>query len=95
LAERLGPRQKVELLEDEADRLVAKVGKIVRGSEAISAMLRPSMKREPADGTSRQPMRFIIVDLPEPDGPMMATKSPSSISSDTPSSARTSWSPMR
>ena len=30
-------------------------------------------------GVSRQPMRFISVDLPEPDGPMMATYSPRSI----------------
>src|SRR6266571_7558474 len=29
----------------------------------------------PCDGVSRQPIRFISVDLPEPDGPMMATYS--------------------
>jgi hypothetical protein len=33
-------------------------------------------------------MRFIIVDLPEPDGPMMATYSPRWISSDT---SRSAW----
>ena len=29
----------------------------------------------PLDGESRQPIRFISVDLPDPDGPMMATYS--------------------
>ena len=37
---------------------------------------------------------FINVDLPEPEGPMMATNSPASIENDTPSSARTSASPV-
>jgi hypothetical protein len=36
---------------------------------------------------------FMNVDLPEPLGPMTATKSPSTMSSETPSSARTSVSP--
>ena len=35
-------------------------------------------------GRSRQPMMFIRVDLPDPDGPMMATISPASICSETP-----------
>ena len=35
------------------------------------------------------------VDLPEPDGPITATNSPSSMSTLTPSSACTSLSPMR
>ena len=30
----------------------------------------------PAEGVSRQPSRFMSVDLPEPDGPISATKSP-------------------
>ena len=33
----------------------------------------PSMRNWPSLGTSRQPMMFIIVDLPEPDAPMIAT----------------------
>ncbi len=49
----------------------------------------------PSDGTSSAPMRFIMVDLPDPEGPMMATKSPASISSETLSSALTVWSPIR
>src|SRR5919112_2862764 len=40
-------------------------------------------------GRSRQPTRFMNVDLPEPDGPMTATKSPSSISRETRSRATT------
>ena len=37
---------------------------------------------------------FISVDLPEPDGPMMATSSPASIAKLTPASARTTMSPI-
>ncbi len=37
---------------------------------------------------------FISVDLPEPDEPMMATNSPSSTLSETPSSARSATSPV-
>ena len=44
-------------------------------------------------GTSRQPMMFIVVDLPEPDGPMMATNSWASIFRSTPFKARISASP--
>ncbi len=39
-------------------------------------------------------MMFIIVDLPEPDAPMIATKSPRSTVSDTPRRACTSMSPI-
>jgi len=53
----------------------------------------PSSTYRPDVGRSRQPRRFMRVDLPEPDGPMIATNSPSSIDSVTPSSARTSTSP--
>ena len=37
---------------------------------------------------------FIIVDLPDPEWPMIATISPSSTCSETPSSARTSIAPV-
>ena len=37
---------------------------------------------------------FIIVDLPDPEAPMIATKSPRSTVSDTPRSAVTSTSPI-
>ena len=39
-------------------------------------------------------MRFISVDLPEPDGPMIATYSPRSISMETPRRAWISSSPI-
>ena len=39
-------------------------------------------------------MTFIIVDLPEPEGPMMATYSPRWMVMETPSRARTSMSPI-
>lgn len=42
---------------------------------------------------SRHPMTFIIVDLPLPDAPMMATNSPRSTTSETLFNARTSVSP--
>ncbi len=38
-------------------------------------------------------MMFIAVDLPEPEGPMMATNSPASMLRSTPCSARTAASP--
>ena len=57
------------------------------------AALRPATRKRPAVGRSRQPMTFIIVDFPEPDGPMMAIYSPALIESETLSSARTIFSP--
>ena len=39
----------------------------------------PSRTYRPVVGRSRQPRMFIRVDLPEPDGPMIATNSPASI----------------
>src|ERR1051325_9858523 len=49
---------------------------------------------DPLLGVSRQPIRFISVDLPEPDGPMMATYSPRSMSIDTPRRAWISSEPI-
>ena len=43
----------------------------------------------PLVGLSKHPMIFIKVDLPEPDGPIIATNSPLSISSETPLRAST------
>jgi hypothetical protein len=43
----------------------------------------------PEVAVSRQPSRFISVDLPEPDWPTMATHSPAWMSKETPSRART------
>ncbi len=44
--------------------------------------------------TSRQPMMCIRVDLPEPDGPMIATYSPPSMRSEMPRTAVTSTAPV-
>ena len=38
---------------------------------------KPSKRYSPQEGLSSAPMMFMAVDLPEPDGPMMATNSPS------------------
>ena len=38
---------------------------------------------------------FIVVDFPEPDGPITATNSPWATEKETPSSARSSTSPVR
>jgi hypothetical protein len=45
-------------------------------------------------GVSRQPMMFIAVDLPDPEGPMIATNSPAVNVRSTPSSAWTAASPV-
>jgi len=68
--------------------------KVSRRSAAIAsgerpARSRPSTRRRPLLGLSRQPSKFISVDLPEPEAPMMATISPASMERLTPSSART------
>jgi hypothetical protein len=55
---------------------------------------RPLKRNEPMVGTSRQPMMFIAVDLPEPDGPMTATKSPSLTSRSMPLSAWKAMAPV-
>jgi len=47
----------------------------------------PEMHSVPDVGISRRPSWFIIVDFPDPDGPMIATKSFSGMSSDTSFSA--------
>ena len=51
-------------------------------------------RRRPAVGRSRQPRMFIIVLLPEPDGPTIATNSPGSTSRLTSSRAGTSTWPI-
>src|SRR5580700_1923802 len=45
-------------------------------SSSKSLTRRPASQYFPALGESRHPMRFISVDFPEPEGPMMATYSP-------------------
>ena len=62
------------------------------GSDSC-ATSRPSKKYWPLVGRSRQPMMFIIVDLPDPDDPMMATNSPAATETLTACRACTSVSP--
>jgi hypothetical protein len=47
------------------------------------------MRNSPSVGRSRRPIRFINVDLPEPDGPTIETYSPASMTKDTGASAVT------
>jgi hypothetical protein len=54
---------------------------------------RPSSRYRPAVGVSRQPRMVMKVDFPDPDGPMTATISPARISTETPRSAWTVYSP--
>src|SRR6476646_4799811 len=54
----------------------------------------PLSQYSPSFGVSRQPMTFIRVDLPDPDGPMIATYSLRAIARSTPRSARTISPPM-
>ena len=89
--QRGGAGQQVEGLEDEADFLVADAGELVvveRGDIVAVEPVRPWV------GESRQPMRFISVDLPEPEGPMMATYSLWRTRRLTPQRALTCWSPI-
>ena len=68
-----GARQQIEILKDEPDTSIA------NGSECIgesSDTFSPASQYSPVDGVSRQPRRFMNVDLPEPDGPITATNSP-------------------
>ncbi len=65
-----------------------------RSPSSSSRTSTPSSQYQPRLGTSRQPMMFISVDLPEPDAPMMATNSPRATVSETPRRACTSTSPI-
>jgi hypothetical protein len=63
-------------------------------SSFMSDTSEPLSQYSPEVGVSRQPTRFISVDLPEPDGPMIATYSFRAIAMSTPRSARTISPPM-
>ena len=63
-------------------------------SNVSPATLSPSSRYSPAVGVSRQPMMFIRVDFPDPDGPMMETNSPFPIVRDIPRSASSVWLPV-
>ena len=61
----------------------------------LPMMFSPARLYVPAVGRSRQPMMFISVVLPEPDGPMIATYSPVSTDSEMSLSTGTSILPCR
>jgi len=63
-------------------------------SSFMLATASPSSIYSPDVGLSKQPSVFIMVDLPEPDGPIMETISPRSIVNETPRKACTSNSPI-
>ena len=84
-------RQQVEELEDEAELVAAQLGEVavVEAGDLGAVERRPS----PTVGRSRPARMCISVDLPEPDGPMIALKRPRSKETDTPASASTAASP--
>src|SRR5215470_20341471 len=63
-------------------------------SSSSSLTSLPASQYLPALGESRQPIRFISVDFPEPEGPIIATYSPFRISRSTPLSACTCSAPI-
>ena len=87
VVQRRHARREVELLEDEPDGAAAQRGQLPVGQRWPAS--RPAIVTEPLVGRSSAPIMCSIVDLPEPDGPTMATSSPSSIVSDTSRSACT------
>ena len=80
-------------LEDEADLVAAHLGRARSRPRGRLTSLAIELVGTPDVGRSRQPMMLRSVDLPEPDGPMMATCSPSRIVSVTPSRARSGMPP--
>src|SRR5204862_7031052 len=60
----------------------------LRSALEMLATFSPSSQISPDVGRSRQPIRFTNVDLPDPEGPMIASHSPDSTCRETLSSAR-------
>ena len=80
----------VEVLEDVADRRTPHPGAAVRAQRREVGALDRDV---PDVGLSSPPARVSSVDLPEPDGPMIATSSPACAANETPRSACTAVSP--
>src|SRR5581483_5403499 len=59
-----------------------------RSAADICATFSPSSRISPEEGRSRQPIKFTSVDLPEPEGPIMASHSPGATASEMLSRAR-------
>ena len=85
IVERAGPRQQIEGLEHEADLLVAVERELIRAEAARARG--PRLVSEPLVGVSSAPIRFMKVDLPEPEAPVTARYSPRSTSTLMPCSA--------
>ena len=83
--------QQVEGLEDEADVVAAEEGQ--RGVVERRRARRRRRSRVPPVGWSSPARQCISVDLPEPDGPMMAVNRPAGRSRSTPRRACTAASP--
>ena len=66
---------------------------LVRSPSSRSVISTPSSTTEPEVGRSSPARMCISVDLPEPDGPMIALKRPRSKATLTPASASTAASP--
>ena len=83
--------QQIEGLEDEADRFAADIGQLVVGELrdvlAVQEIFAGCRRVEGAEDC-------MSVDLPEPDGPMIATNSPSSMVKLTPRKAGVAMSPV-
>ena len=87
--------EQVMELEDEPDGAVAERGELARLVTPSAVMSSPASVIEPEVGRSSVPMQWRSVLLPAPDGPTMATTSPSSMSRLMPrstSSLRPMWS---
>ncbi len=66
---------------------------LVRAVSPIAVISCPAIQALPEVGRSRPARTFIRVDLPEPEGPITATSSPSETESETPARASTAVSP--
>ena len=72
VVQRGGARQQIEGLKNKSDFFIANARQFVVVQFADQLLVQPIL---PFEGESRQPIKFISVDLPDPDGPMMATYS--------------------
>ena len=92
VAEGVEGGHQVERLEDESDTAAAQDRQLEVGEPGDVGVADPG---RPELGASRPAMTCISVDLPEPDGPMMAANSPRRMPTLTPSSACTCFRPCR
>ena len=67
---------------------------LVTWRSGIDTMSTSPMNTDPAVGRSRPAMQCISVDLPDPDGPMIAVNEPLAMATETSSTATTGASPV-